>query len=240
MGYGMYTNSQSHWDPPHKNLSPRLFWVVEAALREAWKILISDKSTTAKWRTAKEDELTLDLFEALKDTIWQEKLIPGFDNQIFSTINREPNVRNYNGKHPDKMPDLLIEFVDIPSNIRASQFGIFIECKPVDTAHSVGTHYCKKGIIRFINGDYAWSMRDAVMLAYSSGSYHINRKLLPHLLPSNSSKFASSQEPICCSQSKEDSIAEQTLISTHPRNFKYLENDCPAPTITLRHIWFKR
>lgn len=240
MGYGMYASSQNHWDPPHKNLSPRLFWVIEAALREAWKILTTDKSKTAKWRTAEEDALTLNLLEVLKDTIWQEKLIPGFDNQVFSTINREPNVRNYNGIHPDKMPDLLIEFVDIPSNIRASQFGIFIECKPVDAAHPVGTHYCKKGIIRFINGDYAWSMRDAIMLAYSSNRYDIDGKLIPNLWSSKSSQFASSQKPICCSQSKEDAVAERTLISTHPRNFKYLENNCPASTITLRHIWLKR
>jgi hypothetical protein len=136
------------------------------------------------------------------------------------------------GCKPDKMPDLWLQFISIPSDAKPSQYGIFIECKPVDTAHPVGSHYCGKGIIRFIQGDYAWAMQDGIMLAYAASGYDIAKKLYPHL--------ASSTAVGRCPKSIADTIAEQTLISTHCREFKYCENGKTAPPITLRHIWLKR
>lgn len=236
----MYAPTSDHWDPPHKKLSPRLFWVVEAALRKAWEIVTSDTTATAAWRNEIEDKLTLRLMETLTDNVWHRKIIAGFDNTVFSTPNREAKIRNFNGRKPDKMPDLWLQFTVIPSDAKPSQFGIFIECKPVDTAHPVGTHYCSKGIIRFIRGDYAWAMQEGVMLAYSKRGYDTEKKLIPHISPSKLSQFASAEEPVRCPQSSEDCLAERTLISTHKRDFAYCENDHPAPNIKLRHIWLKR
>jgi hypothetical protein len=243
MGYGMYTATQDQWAPPHEELSPRLFWIVEAALRKAWEILTSDSAPAAGWRIAKEDDLTLELFEVLKDIVWQRKMIPGFNNTVFSTINREPKVRNYNREHPDKMPDLLIEFADIPSNVRASQAGIFIECKPVDIDHPVGTHYLGKGIARFVNGDYAWWMRDAIMLGYAAEGYTIEKKLIPRLSPKSKAAkdaFTTAEDPVCCPQSISVSSSEKTWISKHFRTFTYCETHRAAPEITLRHVWLRR
>lgn len=243
MGYGMYSANDDQWAPPHEELSPRLFWVVEAALRKAWEILASDPAPAAGWRIAKEDDLTLELFEVLKDVVWQRKMIPGFNNKVFSTINREPKVRNYNREHPDKMPDLLIEFADIPSDVRASQAGIFIECKPVDVDHPVRTHYCGKGIARFINGDYAWFMRDAIMLGYAAKDYTIENKLISRLSPKlkkAKDPFIPAKDPVRCPQSTSDSLAEKTWISQHSRTFTYCETHRVAPEISLRHIWLRR
>lgn len=240
MGYQMYAASHEKWDPPHKKLSPRLIWIAEAALRKAWEIATSDKRPNASWRTADEDDLTLDLFEALKDTVWKNRMIPGFNKEIFSTINREPKVRNHNGEHPDKMPDLLIEFKEIPSNVRPSQCGIFIECKPVDSKHPVGTHYCGKGIIRYINGDYAWSMQDAIMLGYAAQGYEIGKKLTPHLSPNSKSTYATKTGLAGFNKSTRTSPKNPTLHSIHARNFTYLENNQAAPAIELYHIWLNR
>lgn len=235
----MYAPTEDTWNPPHAKLSPRLFWVVEAALRKAWEIVTSDTTATAPWRTELEDKLTLRLMEMLTDTVWHRKMIPGFDNTVFSTPNREAKVRNFNGCKPDKMPDLWLQFIAIPSNAKPSQYGIFIECKPVDTTHPVGTHYCGKGIIRFIQGDYAWAMQDGIMLAYAASGYDITKKLLPHLSPQKPGQYAATEKPSRCPQSIEDSLAERTLISTHERDFTYCENRCRAPNIMLRHIWLK-
>lgn len=236
----MYAPTRDQWDPPHEKLSPRLFWVVEAALRKAWEIVTTDRAPGAAWRTAKEDDLTLLVLETLADTVWHRKMIEGFDNKVFSTPNREAKIRNFDGHKPDKMPDLLIQFVNPPSNAKPSQFGIFIECKPVDAAHAVGTHYCGKGILRFIQGDYAWAMQEGIMLAYAASGYDIAKKLCPHVTASARGSFASSTTVGRCPKSVVDPIAEQTLISTHPRTFNYFENRKAAPPIELRHIWLKR
>lgn len=225
--------------PPYPKISARVYAVVELALKEAWSIVTADRSPTAPWRTAREDSLTLMLFEVLKDTIWQQQKVPGFNNEIFSGIQREPKVRNFDGKHPDKMPDLLIEFREIPSEVRASQYGIFIECKPVDATHSVHGHYCDKGIRRFLTGDYAWAMQDALMVAYASDKRTIREHLWPHVTTTTPAPFTSSALPVPCRHSKEDSLAGQTFVTTHPREFNYLETGAAAPEITLRHLWLK-
>lgn len=240
MGYGMYAPTKDTWDPPHAKLSPRLFWVVEAALRKAWEMVTSDTAATAAWRTELEDKLTLRLMETLTDTVWHRRVIPGFDNAVFSTPNREAKVRNFNGCRPDKMPDLWLQFASIPSDAKPSQFGIFIECKPVDNAHPVGTHYCGKGIIRFIQGDYAWAMQEGIMLAYAASGYDTERKLLPHISAKKSGQYAATENPVRCPKSSEDCLAERSLISTHKRDFAYCENRRRAPNIKLRHIWLKR
>jgi hypothetical protein len=236
----MYKSRKDDWEPPHDKLSPRLFWVVEAALRKAWEIVTSDTADAAEWRTAKEDDLTLLLLEALSDIVWHSKMVDGFDNTIFSTPNRETKIRNYNGRKPDKMPDLVLQFTNIPSIAKPSQFGIFIECKPVDAKHSVGTHYCGKGIIRFIEGDYAWAMQEGIMLAYAAAGCDTEKSLIPHITSGNSCLFASANVLKRCPKSSENHLAERTLISTHKRDFTYSENNRSAPEIVLRHIWLKR
>ncbi len=226
--------------PPYPKLSPRLYSVVEIALRKAWEIVTADRNAAAIWKTADEDSLTLMVFEVLKDTLWQKRIIPGFDSEIFSTINREPKIRNCDGMHPDKMPDLLIEFREIPTNVRASQYGIYIECKPVDACHSVARHYCAKGIHRFLVGDYAWAMQDALMVGYASTSRSMEKHLVPKMVGYPPDHFTSSAKACRSNRSKEDSVAEQTLITTHSRNFVYQETGEASPEITLRHLWLKR
>ena len=43
-----------------------------------------------------------------------------------------------------------------PQRVRPSQYGIFIECKPVDVDHPLVAHYCDKGILRFVRGRLCW------------------------------------------------------------------------------------
>ena len=40
-----------------------------------------------------------------------------------------------------------------------------------------GGAYCDKGIIRFVSGDYAWGMPQALMIGYAASGYTMPRKL---------------------------------------------------------------
>jgi len=192
-----------------------------------------------KLSEGEEDDVTLELHERLYDEVFCKGLVPGFNTEVFASVGREPKIRNFNRLHPDKMPDLFVQFVDRPVGVLYSQHGIFIECKPVDAAHTVGAHYCDKGIIRFIRGDYAWTMTEALMIGYARKGYTILPKL-PEALSSRAKQIPTLVAPKPCGRSKVGLENERVHFSRHERTFKYVENGKAAPPITIRHLWLKR
>lgn len=192
-----------------------------------------------KLSEGEEDDITLELHERLYDEVFSKGLIPGFNTDVFASVGRESKIRNFNRLHPDKMPDLFIQFVDRPVGVLYSQHGIFVECKPVDATHTVGAHYCDKGIIRFIRGDYAWTMREALMVGYARKGYTILPKL-QEALSARAKQIPTLAAPKPCRRSKAGSKGEIVHVSQHERTFKYVENGKAAPPIILRHLWLKR
>ena len=224
---------------PHPAISLRSLLVVELALCEAWRLMRDEPRGSFKLSEGEEDDVTLELHERLYDEVFCKSLIPGFNTEIFASIAREPKIRNFDRIHPDKMPDLFVQFVDRPIGVLYSQHGIFIECKPVDTAHTVGAHYCDKGIIRFIRGDYAWTMTSALMVGYAYSGYTILPKL-HDALKLRKEKIPTLDTPYPCQHSQAGPANEVVHISRHGRTFNYVENGKPAPAITIRHLWLKR
>jgi len=223
---------------PHPPISLRSLLVIELALCEAWRLMREKPRGTFNLAACDEDAITLELHERLYDEVFDKGAIPGFDAEIFASVGREPKIRNFDGTHPDKMPDLFVQFADRPVGVLYSQHGIFIECKPVDATHTVGAHYCDKGIIRFIRGDYAWTMTTAVMVGYASGGYTILPKLTD-ALATRAKQIPTVGDVQPCLRSKAGAINEAVHVSKHKRTFKYVENDLPAPDITIRHLWLK-
>ena len=237
----MYSSQGGRVTLPHPKISLRVHLVIESSIRKAWELVTTQPRAEFNYKTAKEDPLTLELFERLKDQVFNKGLINGFDRSIFSSINREPKVRNFDRSHPDKMPDLLIEFIDCPADGIPSQHGLFIECKPVDAAHSVGSEYCDKGLIRFIRGDYAWAMQNSMMLGYAAPTHSIADKF-PKALNSKKRKYPLNvlTKPTPSLHSQTDSIAQVVVTTTHQRDFRYVETSNKAEAISIRHLWLKR
>ncbi|MHB9030807.1 MAG: hypothetical protein ACYC9O_18720, partial [Candidatus Latescibacterota bacterium] len=135
-------------------------------------------------------------------------------------------------------PDLRISLVDRPNWTRFSQDNLFIECKPVDTKHPVVTHYCDKGIVRFVRGDYAWAMTEALMIGYVRNGYTISSKL-EQALKARMNEISTLIFPCPCPKSEPAQNNEVVHISSHSRTFPY-QNGQQAPAITIRHRWLKR
>ena len=114
-----------------------------------------------------------------------------------------------------------------------------MECKPVDLSHSVGVHYGAKGIARFIRGDYAWAMRNALMVGYTRPGYEIMPKLFDSL-KKRATEFEVKDLPAACKMSPPTAFSAPVYITCHNRLFSYLENGQPAPPIQLRHLWLSR
>jgi hypothetical protein len=224
---------------PHPPISLRSLLVFESALCAAWQLMRNKPRAIFNLATSTEDEVTHELHERLYNEVFDKGVVAGFDRNIFAAVIREPKIRNFNGTNLDKMPDLFAEFVDRPAGVLYSQHGIFTECKPVDAAHTVGTHYCDKGIIRFIRGDYAWTMPNALMVGYACKGYTISPKL-PDALATRAKAIPTLDTPKPCKKSQAGPANEVVHISQHERTFKYVETGKAAPAITIRHLWLKR
>ena len=224
---------------PHPPIPLPVFLVVEMAVCAGWQILKTQPRAGFDLLTANEDQVTHELHEAVFNQVFDKGIVDGFDSQIFTVIVREPKLRNYNYSVLDKMPDLFIGLVNRPSGLMNTQDGLFIECKPVDLAHSAGKHYCDKGIIRFVRGDYAWAMTSALMIGYVRQSYTIVPKL-SDALKVRMSAIPTLQEPHPCTESTSGLSHEVVHISQHRRTFIYVGTRDAVEAITIRHLWLRR
>lgn len=239
MGYGFYRDEVQL---PHKPLPLAVFLVVEEALRVAWQRLKALENSRIDIATAAEDEVTHDFYEVIFDEVFNRGLVDGFDTGTFTVVTREKKLRNYNGDHLDKMPDLLVGIAgrtELDFH-RRSQDWLFIECKPVDAEHTVGVHYGAKGIARFIRGDYAWTMTSALMVGYASPGYTIDPKLFEMLENRGGKEFAIVEMPKRCPSPFGGDGGEPVYSTKHRRTFHYVENGMAAPPILLRHLWLRR
>jgi hypothetical protein len=187
--------------------------------------------------SADEDTVTEKLHEVLVDEVYNSGSVAGFDDNLMQIATREAKVRNFNGTVLDKMPDLHIGIIG-RTNVRRSQDGVFVECKPVDHSHTAGKHYCSKGIIRFVRGDYAWAMTSAMMVGYAAVEYAVDPKLVNAL--KRSKTIVTTSMPTACTSSQAILFSDQTYTSRHERNFTYVETGESALVIDLRHLWLRR
>jgi hypothetical protein len=103
----------------------------------------------------------------------------------------------------------------------------------------VGVHYGAKGIARFIRGEYAWAMPNALMVGYVSPGYNIDPKLI-ETLTNRGQEFEVLDLPKVCPHSGPSTASDSVYITRHRRTFHYVETLEPAPPISLRHLWLKR
>jgi hypothetical protein len=230
---GFFDSREQH-TLPHPAVALSVLLVVETALCVAWELLRNHPREGFSLGAADEDAITLELNEALFDRVFDKGIVNGFDKKLFSTVEREPKIRNYNYEHPDKMPDLVFRLVGRPAGIRNTQDGLFVECKPVDSNHGVQAEYCNKGLIRFVRGDYAWAMPNAMMVGYAKEGYTIPAKLIP-ALQNWEHGVVKENRYVRHGQSKRDSHSTR-----HARTFEYQETKKAAPEITIRHLWLRR
>lgn len=236
----MFEDNNEEISLPHPRLPIHVHLIIEAAICATWELIIRHGRKHFDLSLAHEDEVTLELQERLYDEIFNKGIVEGFDREIFTSVHREPKIRNYNRLHPDKMPDLFVDFVDRPAGVMNSQHGLFIECKPVDRDHPVGSAYCDEGLIRFVRGDYAWTMQSAMMIGYARAGYCLDPKLMDALSSKRKTPIPTLSTPEHCQKTKATSVAEQVFITKHSRTFNYMETGLPAGIIVIRHLWLKR
>ena len=175
-----------------------------------------------------ENNITLVLIDIIENRLRQRGEIDGFNPALFGRVTRDQKISNIDGSHPDKMPDMHFDLKREHLPILSIQDGLFVECKPVDRRHPVLSCYCKKGLIRFVVGDYAWAMQDALMIGYAKPQYTF-KKLSSIMKNKRNAEFNTVDH---------NEIGEFSIYrSIHERHFEWPENRGKACRITVFHQW---
>lgn len=223
---------------PHPPIPLRILLVVESALVRAWEILRQPLRPGFDLVSAEENRVTGELRQVLCDEVLNRGLVHGFSKKLF-VVNRDSKFRNFDGSKTELMPDLCVNIIERPCVAVLSHDGLFIECKPVDAGHSPGSCYCDDGLIRFVRGDYAWTMLEAMMVGYAREGYTIRPKL-SKALEDRWATIATRRLPTQCAQSRATRFSEPVCTTEHDRTFEYVESGGQAPPITIRHLWLRR
>jgi hypothetical protein len=158
-----------------------------------------------------------------------------FWGQLVSCVARGKESLSFDGSHLEKRPDLSIYLTN-----RHRGFPLIVEAKIIDSASGkTEVLYCQNGVRRFLEGEYGWAAKEALMLGYVRDDSTINVKLKPYLTPpaQASKTFATLSGPDVLLGGLHDRAR-----SLHSRSFVYLNLD---PTqhkpgsIELWHIWLK-
>lgn len=232
MGLGLCTDwaeREQGFALPHPAVSIAVFLTLEGAIAAAWTILHTEPPRPFDPKTAKETDFTTHLHEILQDHLLDSGEVDGFTTEVFSSIGR-PEVRNFDGKKTSKKPDMVAFLVDRP-NVRRSQDGIFMECKPVDAEHSLLSNYCDAGVARFVVGDYAWAMTQALMVGYNT-AYEKPSLALVAPFEQRAKVIQASGRVRDCGASPHKPVVAMTR---HKRTFRI--NGKRAQDIRLRHLW---
>lgn len=127
------------------------------------------------------------------------------------------------------MPDIFFDLRRDQLAILSDQDGLFVECKPVDHKHPILSCYCNKGLVRFVNGDYAWAMQDALMVGYVKARYSF-KKL--------ASVLDDSKKNAILKTTNHAAIDEYAIYrSSHKREFEWPESQGQACPISVAHLW---
>lgn len=225
---------------PHQRIGLPVILLVHRVLLRAFDLL---QERGFPLGTEKEDRITEQLFNIIENDLRQTGEIKGFNGKFYERVVRHAQVTNYSGAKLAKAPDLSfkLRYDEVePRPVISAHDALFIECKPVDDAHFAGGDYCDDGLYRFVNGDYAWAMQEAMMLAYARHG----RTLAGHLLPAmgedaRMKSLQTEQMPTASPAvgARATKFTEVVHVSRHRRGFQWPDGKGPATPIDVFHVW---
>jgi hypothetical protein len=223
---------------PHSDYPKAALYIIESAIHEAWRIIRDSPEGDFDIKAADEDRITRELRTCLMNMVLDGGQVAGFTSDIFF-ITRDAKFESFDGSHLDKMPDIHIRIVRNGPVSVPSADGLFVECKPVDRDHPAGGTYCDKGIIRFVNGDYAWASNQALMVGYAAPKYRMPAKLT-RSLKERANVLGLAGKVTACKDCKAQGYGQRPHATKHKRGFIIPLTGKKPKSIIIRHIWMNR
>ncbi len=227
---------------PHPRLGLPVILLVRRVLVRAFEILSEGGRSLAM---QDEDSVTMALRNIIENDLRQNGRVPGFNRHTFDFVSRPAQVENFDHTKRGKAPDLCFRLrndEEEPRPVLPVHDALFVECKPVDKTHAAGGAYCDNGLCRFIDGDYAWAMEEAMMLGYTRA----NRTIATHLIPAmqepkrrEALKTVELPRPVLLTEAANGPETETLHVSRHRRGFTWLDGKGPATDIWIYHSWHR-
>lgn len=228
------------YDLPHPRLELAVILIIRRVLLRAFELLREQRFDLAE---ATEDQVTEALRGVVENHLRQTGDVAGFNKRTFDFVVRQGQWRNVDGTAITKTPDLFFKLRDDENSrdrVISEVDGLFVEAKPVDAKHPAGSRYCDDGLIRFVRGDYAWAMQEALMLAYARDGRTVAEHLIPAMAQGiRRTSLAMIQLPKACAVPGATACpeAEAIHISRHRRHFQWPDEKGPACDIVIYHLW---
>lgn len=228
---------------PHDRIGERWILIAHEAVTRSFELIREEGFDLG---AAHENEVTAKLEETLENRVRNRGEVEGFDGLFFGKVTRGNEVINFDGTKISKKPDLMFHLRrEERIEWDQRQDALFAECKPVDRTHSLAGHYCAvgkdcTGVERFVIGDYAWAMEEALMIGYVRDGLRLNPDLLNALRePSRYQKLGEPDALVAVVTQPSETVItlEQHLHRTrHKRLFRWVDGREATP-INLYHSW---
>lgn len=221
---------------PHPKIELPVILIVRQALIEAFARLRARCHAAGRdLADDRENDVTRMLLNILENDLRQKGSVRGFNKTFFEEVSRQREVENYNFTRLEKRPDMLFKLRcdEESAPVLSTQHALFVECKPVDRDHPAGGDYCDAGLQRFVDGDYAWAMQDALMIGYIRDGRKVGTHLFPAMKARDCLRTVKLPVPVTTS----GLLAEPLYVSRHRREFLWPAGKGPACEITVYHSW---
>ena len=155
----------------------------------------------------------------------------GLWGQLVLYVGRGTESISFDGSHLEKRPDLSIVLSG-----RERRFPLVAEAKVLDApASKTVAQYCRDGIRRFVDGEYAWGGREAFMIGYVRDGSSIDATLGGFLASgSHPRRYRVEASAVAVGAGSSD-----LAYTRHGRDFVYGRQ--PAPNspgpISVWHLW---
>ena len=200
-----------------------LLEILAEGLRQAFRDIRSDSPQTVT--TGDEPEVTALMQARLNEMINENTLW----RQLVNYVARGMDSISFDGSHIEKSPDLSMVLSDVEL-----RFPLVAEAKILDAATSKTVAlYCKAGIRRFVDGEYAWGSREAFMIGYVRDGSSISTALTP-FLSKTVRRYRVQSLPVSVWTGPSNLAHTQ-----HGRDFVYPSQQPPNTpgSISLWHLW---
>lgn len=206
--------------------------IVERAIVVAWGRLMS-APTFVKWvETAIERDITVELQKQLIDLLNTNE-VQGFTAAAFVPPIRGQEIEDHSGIEKENRPDLT--FLRLAARPVSNHNAQFYECKVIGRGRTV-YDYHKDGVMRFVEGRYAWCMPHAGMIAYVSAPPPSVASTALEGYWKKSRKGTSLEGTPTCALKLDATASPPIAVSVHARKFP-LSNYAAPGNIVLRHLW---
>lgn len=225
--------------PPYPPWPHWLVATIEAAIREAGRRIVATHSPAAI-HAADENELSNWLQRELWQLLDAAEANADFSHQVFDKPTRGAEVENFDGTRVSKKPDLSFYRHGNPAGVIDGRHNAwFCECKILDAAHD-RNDYIHLGLMRFVEGDYAWAMPAAQMIAYvrhTAADGWLPASRLPTYMAGNKPSAGKTHAALSA-MTLSTAEAGDILATTHGRRFPLRTGKSPGD-IVIRHLWLQ-